>query len=87
MDVDFDHLVKVVFVRLLHCRVVSSPFPHHGKLTLKELGIMLHLLRVENKLFGILLYERFVFYPLSTYYSAIINISVDSPMLVLYFLF
>lgn len=85
VDVNLHHLAKLVFFRLLPCTVISSPVPLREQLTPKELGVMLHLLRVEHELLGILLYETFVCF-LQSLIQSFINISVDSLILILYFL-
>ena len=63
IDINLDNLAGAVFVRFLHYSVnFFLPFPYHVYHTLKDWGIMFHLLEggILLKLFGIFLCEIFV---------------------------
>lgn len=70
IDINLDNLAGAVFVRFLHYRVnFFLPFPYHVYHTLKDWGVMFHLLEggILLKLFGIFLCEIFITYNLHIY--------------------
>ena len=94
--VNLDHLAEVVFVRFLHYKVNISPPFSHCALWKEVITCSPHLRSEEfcssslrgdylNKLFAILLYGRFIYYPPFICFLNHLFIPVWTWILILYF--